>query len=199
MKTLILNRISQLFLLVFLASNWCQPEATGGSHTEKHRNSSQTIQLALSIRAGQREFRMSDTLHLETQLTNTSADTLYLFDGVCWNPGNLLNIHAFDIHGKEVSGKSNFLRDCLPPPPARDDASRFIKLEPGTFYGVTEKFIVRELVPEPGEYIVVVNYRSGLSEDWILKYGGEKITPLPIWTSDYPELSSNRLRLVVKP
>lgn len=142
---------------------------------------------------------MSDVLHLEAQLTNTGADTLYLFDDVCWNPGNFLNIHVFDVRGKEVSGHSDFLRDCLPPPPARDDTTRFFRLKPRTFYGVIEDFDVRELVPRPGEYIVVVNYLSGISEDWISKYGGERVAALPVWTREYPELSSNRLLVVVKP
>lgn len=142
---------------------------------------------------------MNDALRLQTQLTNVGSDKLYLFDDVCWNPGNFLNIHVFDAQDKEVSGQLDILRDCLPPPPARDDASRFIKLEPGSFYGITETFKIRELVPKPGEYVVVVNYRGALSSDWILRYGGEKVAALPIWTRDYPELSSNRLRLIVKP
>jgi hypothetical protein len=32
-----------------------------------------------------------------------------------------------------------------------------------------------------------------LSEDWISKYGGDNVAALPIWTSAFPELSSNRL------
>lgn len=142
---------------------------------------------------------MRDTLHLEAQLTNTGTDTVYLFDDVCWNPGNSLNIQVFDVEGKEVSGHSDFLRDCLPPPPAHDDITRFFKLEPRTFYGVVEKFDIRELVPGPGEYSIVVHYLSGLSKDWVSQYGGDKMAALPIWTRDYPELSSNRLHIVVKP
>ena len=136
---------------------------------------------------------------METQLTNIGEDTLFLFDDVCWNPGNLLNIQVFDLKGKEVSGHSDFLRDCLPPPPAHDDITRFFKLEPGTFYGVVEKFDIRELVPGPGLYSIGVHYLSGISKDWVSEYGGDKMAALPIWTRDYPELSSNRLYVVVKP
>lgn len=117
---------------------------------------------------------MRDTLHLEAQLTNTGTDTVYLFDDVCWNPGNSLNIQVFDVEGKEVSGHSDFLRDCLPPPPAHDDITRFFKLEPRTFYGVVEKFDIRELVPGPGEYSIVVHYLSGLSKDWVSQYVATK-------------------------
>jgi hypothetical protein len=199
MKVALLNRGLQIALLVLLASISCLPQGTSKQSKEKHKTPSRTLQLSLSIRADQQEYRMSDALHLETQLTNTGTGTLYLFDDICWNPGNHLNIQAFDLRGKEVSGHSDFLRDCLPPPPTRDDTTRFFKLEPGTFYGVTEKFEIRELVPGPGEYVIVVYYLSGLSEGWISEFGGSKIAVLPIWTRDYSELSSNRLRIVVKP
>ena len=142
---------------------------------------------------------MGDVLHLEVQLTNTGADTLYLFDDVCWNPGNSLNIWVFDARGKEVSGNSDFLRDCLPPPPARNDTTRFFKLKPGTFYGVRGKFDIRELVPGPGQYTLVVHYLGVLSQQWISEFGGDKMTGLPIWTRDFPKLSSNRLRIAAKP
>lgn len=141
----------------------------------------------------------SCVLQMETQLNNIGENTLYLFDDVCWNPGNLLNIQVFDLRGKEVSGHSDFLRDCLPPPPEHDDINRFFKLDPGTFYGVVEKFDIRELVPGPGKYNMVVHYLSGISKDWVSEYGGDKMAALPIWTRDYPELSSNRLYVVVKP
>jgi len=199
MKTAILIRVSQIALLVFLTSSVCSPQATNKQDKEKHKSPSKTLRLSLSIRADQQEYRMNDIARLETQLTNTGTDTLYLYDDVCWNPGNFLNIHVFDVRGKEVSGHSDFLRDCLPPPPVRNDTTRFFKLGPGTFYGVVEKFDIRELVPGPGEYIMVVHYLSGISEDWISQFGGDRMVALPIWTRDYPELSSNRLRIAVTP
>ena len=78
-------------------------------------------------------------------------------------------------------GHSDFLRDCLPPPPAHDDLARFFKLKPRTFYGVVEEFDIRELVPGLGEYSMVVHYLSGLSRDWVSEYGGDKMAALPIW------------------
>ena len=143
---------------------------------------------------------MGGTLRLETRFTNSGTQSFYVFgDELCWNPGRLLNIHVFDASGKEVSGHSDFLRDCLPPPPSRDDASRFIELEPGSFEGFAENFDVRELVPEPGEYDLVVKYKSGISKQWISKYGGPKLGALTIWTSEYPEIASNRLHITVNP
>jgi hypothetical protein len=142
---------------------------------------------------------MGEAVSLEVQLTNVSPGTLYLFDDVCWNPGNFLTMQVLTTDGKEVSGKLDYLRDCLPPPPRRNDTSRFFRLEPGTFYGVIENFTVRELVPGPGEYDIVVHYEAAISADWIAKYGGAKIAELPVWTRDQPVLASNRLRISIKP
>ena len=91
-----------------------------------------------------------------------------------------------------------YLRDCLPAPPRRNDTSRFFRLEPQAFYGVIEKYAVRELVAEPGEYDIVVHYEAALTTDWIAKYGGAKIAALPIWTREHQPLTSNRLRISVK-
>lgn len=167
--------------------------------SEVSARSENSLRLSLTIRAERQEYRMSDSVPVEVQLTNTGSRTLYLFDDVCWNPGNFLTMHVFAPDGKEVSGKLEFLRDCLPPPPSRNDTSRFFRLEPDTFYGVIEKFTVQELVPGPGDYEVVVYYEAALSGASITKYGGEKIANLPIWTKDQPLLRSNRLHVTIKP
>jgi hypothetical protein len=185
MRTTTHFRLSSLFLVYFLTLNSCSVEPT--------------VRLTLSILTEKREYRMDDTLQLETRFTNSGTQTFYVFDEFCWNPGNLLNIHAFNPSGKEVSGHSVFLRDCVPPPPSRDDTSRFIELEPGSFEGFAEKFAVRELVPEPGEYDLIVNYQSVISKKWISEYGGPKLATLTIWTNEYPKMGSNRLHITVKP
>lgn len=158
-----------------------------------------SLRLSLTIRADRQVYSLSDAVPLEVQLTNTGPSTLYLFDDVCFNPGNFLTFEVFTTSGKEVSVPITFLRDCLPPPPRRNDTSSFFRLEPQSFYGVIEKYAVRELVAEPGEYDVVVHYEAALSTDWIAKYGGAKIVALPVWTREQPVLTSNRLRLSVKP
>src|SRR5258706_8096212 len=180
--------------------------ASSAQQVDKKKNDSihavdsrSPLRLSLIIRDDQQIYRMADIVQLSTQFTNVGEGTLYLFDDVCWNPGNFLTIHVSTTVGKEVSGKSDFLRDCVPPPPRQNDATRFLRLEPDSFYGVIEKFGVRELVPGPGEYDIVVHYEAALSSDWITKYGGDKIATLPIWTRDQPLLTSNRLRIIVKP
>ena len=158
-----------------------------------------SLRLSLTIRADPQVYQLNDVVRLEVQLTNIGSDTLYLFDDVCWNPGNFLTLEVFTPAGKEVSVPITYLRDCLPYPPRRNDTSRFFRLEPQTFYGVIEKYAVHEFVSEPGEYDIVVHYEAALTTDWIAKYGGPKLAALPIWTREHQPLTSNRLRINVNP
>ncbi|HWX54335.1 MAG TPA: hypothetical protein VN176_07055 [Verrucomicrobiae bacterium] len=171
--------------------------ATVPGNGERSRSTSpdETLHLALSVTTSQHEYRMKDDVRLETQLTNTGNRVLYLFDEPCWN---LLNVQVFTTDGEKVTGKPDFIRECLPPPPRPNDRSRFTRLGPGDVHRVTQKFGITELVPKPGEYDIVLLYRSDLSDEWVHKYGGKKMTALPIWTSEQPVLKSNRLHLVVK-
>ncbi|HEY2113569.1 MAG TPA: hypothetical protein VGJ51_00655 [Candidatus Angelobacter sp.] len=170
------------------------PDAEGGNP----RPLSSVLQLAINAQSPQQFYWITDELQLETYLRNVGGSDLYLFDYICWNPGSLLNIHVFDMAGKEVSGNSGFLRDCLPPPPQPNDTSRFRLLAPGAAYTDTETFSIAELVPKPGEYDLIVYYHSAISRDWIREYGGEKLMALPIWTSEVPTIESNKLHIVVK-
>ncbi|MGB9206111.1 MAG: hypothetical protein WCB94_19290 [Terriglobales bacterium] len=61
-----------------------------------------------------------------------------------------------------------------------------------------EKYKVRELVLEPGDYDIVVHYEAALTADWINKYGGRTLANLPIWTRDQPVLTSNRFRITIR-
>jgi hypothetical protein len=158
-----------------------------------------SLYLELGVTAPRQTYRIKDKVRLEVRLRSTGNRDLYLFDDICWNPGNLLNVHVFNPVGKEVSGKSDFLRDCLPPPPPKtDDISRFRLLKPGAAYEVTEDFSIRELVPKPGDFDVLVAYHSGISAKWIREYGGEKIASLPVWTSELPTVASNRIHIVAR-
>ncbi len=191
-------RLGLWIALVVVTTCSAQPRASK-QNTTPHADSQNSLSLTLTIRAERQGYQMGDSVPLEVQLTNPGPGTLYLFDDVCWNPGNFLTIDVFTPDGKEVSGKLDYLRDCLPPPPRRNDTSSFFKLEPQSFYGIIENFTVSELVPGPGEYDIVVHYEASLSADWIAKYGGKRIAELPIWTRDHPVLASNRLHITIKP
>jgi len=174
------------------------PRVQDGAGTPVSVQGVGSLYLTISIKRPLPAYRMSDKVELETQLTNSGSGDLYLFDDVCWNPGSALNVHVFTPVGRQVSGKSDLLRDCLRPPPKPDDTNRFTLLKAGASYRDTETFSIRELVPKPGGYDLVVHYDSRISASWIREYAGTKIAALPVWTSEQPTLQSNRLHINVK-
>jgi hypothetical protein len=180
--------VLRFFLVVFFGLVSCSPKP-------KIRADN----LAVGILADPRVYRMNDVLDLETRLKNIGVSSFYIFQDMCWDPKNHLNIHVLDLSGNEVTGHASVLQDCHLFSPIADDTSRFIEMEPGSFEGMADKFNIRELVPGPGEYDIVVRYHSGISQEWISRQGGTKLAALPIWTSEYPEIVSNRIRVVVKP
>lgn len=194
-----MNKQWGIWLILAVVATCSAQQQKSKHNSAPFSDSRSSLKLTLSIRASRQAYQMDESVPLEVQLTNTGRSTLYLYDDVCWNPGNFLTVQVLAADGKEVSGKLDCLRDCLPPSPRRNDISRFIKLEPESFYGVIENFTVRELVPGPGEYDIVVHYEAAISADWIAKYGGAKIAELPVWTRDQPVLASNRLHISAKP
>lgn len=157
-----------------------------------------SLSLAVSVKSPKHIYSIKDRLQLEAQLKNVGNRDLYLFDDVCWNPANSLNVHVFNLAGEEVFGKSNFLRDCLPPPPRPNDMHRFHLLKPGQSYTDSESFSISELVPKPGKYGLSVNYHSAISRKWISEYGGANLASLLVWTAEEPLLKSNVLRITVR-
>src|SRR4029077_21126900 len=66
------------------------------SCSRDHGAPARDLKLGLSILTDAHEYPMGGVLRLDTRLMNPGADTAYVFDDFCWNPSNLLNIHAFD-------------------------------------------------------------------------------------------------------
>jgi hypothetical protein len=189
---------SLLTLSVSLVSISCAPQRESEAESESKANT-KTLQLAVQILAEPSAYRMKDSVHLDTRLKNIGAEPFYIFNDMCWNMANHLTLEVLDESGNYVKSHSDAKDDCLPAPPPKNDTSGLIKMEPGSFEAITDNFDVRELVPGPGEYDLVVHYHSGISQEWISQYGGPKMAALPIWTSDYSEIASNRLHIIVKP
>ena len=139
---------------------------------------------------------MSDVLHLEIRFTNTSTNTLYFSDEVCWNPQSLLSIQIFNARGKELQGHSDFVGECLLSQPAGNSIGHYLALRPKAFISVTDQFKMDELVPVPGEYVILVHSISGFSGKGIAALS-QGTTLLPMRTADYPNVFSNRTRIFI--
>jgi len=153
--------------------------------------------LQLTIKTERNVLRMSDTLEMETRLTNLGNKDSYIWEqDMCWNPARGLSMRVMTSAGKDV--QSPFLLDCLPPPPREGDAYQFAKIAPHAFYGKVHRFKVAELVNKPGEYTIHATFNSFLSAKFI----AETLSHDPIsklWTVDMPAITSNRIQIRVKP
>jgi hypothetical protein len=137
---------------------------------------------------------MKDKMHIEVQVANGGDDDVYIWDGIfCWGQGGALNIRALTSAGKQVHPASDFLLDCVPPPPKEGDLTQFIRIGPGRFYGLTGDFDLRDLVDGPGERTLVIRLGGVLSLEFIRTLGYPE---LPYWTSeDKPLISEVHLTI----
>lgn len=122
--------------------------------------------LQLTIKTERNVVRVSDTLEMETRLTNWGNRDRYIWEeDMCWNPARGLSMRVMIPDGKEV--QSPILLDCLPPPPRQGDSYQFLRIAPHAFYGQVYRFKVAELVNKPGEYTIHATFSSFLSASFI--------------------------------
>jgi len=182
--------------LSLVAAFSCVLARSTGSAPGAPSTSSPQVELALKVDCD--TYRLSDTLHLETRLTNVGQIDIYIWEwDLCWNPARGLTMRIVDAQGKDVQGR--ILLDCVPPPPRQGDVYQFIKLAQGNFYGRAEAFALSDLVNGPGEYDISAFFSGSLSRKWIAQYlGKDPIGNLPLWTMDKHPLASNRIHITVK-
>ena len=157
------------------------------------------LPLQLSVRVDRQTYRMSDSMKMETQITNIGHDDVYLYEwSLCYNFARWLRLSVFDAKGTYV--QTHFLTDCVPPPPQPGDIYQFVRVAPGKFYGIALESPIRDLVNEPGEYYMDVSYESCISAEWISEFfAKEPISKLPLWTMEKPILKANRIHIKVVP
>jgi hypothetical protein len=186
----------RLLLLLLVAGLSCVLVRSTGSAPGALAASSQQLELAL--KADRDSYRLSDTLHLETRVTNVGQSDVYIWEwDMCWNLARGLTMRIVDAQGKDVQGR--VLLDCVPPPPRQKDVYQFFKLAQGDFHGRAEAFALSDLVNGPGDYDISATFSGSLSSKWIAEFlGRDPIAKLPLWTMDKPRLASNRVHITVK-
>jgi hypothetical protein len=140
---------------------------------------------------------MSDTITVETQLTNVSNEAVFVDEwNLCWNFARGLVLNVSDANGAEVH--TDFLPDCVPPPPRPGDVYRFVKIDSGRFYGLLDKFPIKEIVNKPGEYDLDVSFEGSISAEWVSQFlASDPISKLPLWTREKPVLHAARIHIRV--
>ena len=182
--------------LVVIWACFCVLTAAAFAQDKSAGVSNKTPNLQLSVRTDRVTYSMKDKLHIEVQLTNVGQSDVYVWRWIfCWGQGPALSIHALDQKGEWVQPKSSFLLDCLPPTPKEHDASQFIRIEPGRFYGVTDDFNLPDLVDGPGKRTLEIGLSGVLSKEIIREFG---FPNLPYWTSDdKPLFARVRIRVIL--
>jgi hypothetical protein len=150
--------------------------------------------LQLTVRTDKKVYSLHEKLHMETQVTNVSRDTVYLYQwDLCWGQGPALSLFVVDSSGSTV--EPAFLLDCVPPPPKSGDMSQFVKLDPNMFFGTSDEFVLRDFVKKPGNYTFEIQLGSALTPEWLAGMGFPK---LPYWTREDKPLE-RKLQITVKP
>ncbi len=106
--------------------------------------------------------------------------------------GPSLNVHVLDSSGHDIY--TDFLPDCVPPPPKLEGMSEFIRIDPGNFYSLSDDFKLRQLVNKPGEYTLIVQCGSWPTPALLVEAGFPK---LPYWTEDKPLVA--KVHITVRP
>lgn len=165
-----------LFIAVILLSA-CSAFAQTSAHVE----------LAIRVRSDGVSFSLRDNIHLEIARENIGNKSLLICRQWGWGTGRT-QVRVFDSRGKEVV--TDFLPDELPPPPQPFD---YVLLEPREFIGLHLEEPTTHFVNQPGEYELIVEYTSYLSE----KYARDvmKMPDKPFWSRERGLVISNRIKL----
>ena len=143
--------------------------------------------LSITVRTEQESYSFRGDVRLVLVRENQGQqDLLFLRQ---WGWGVMrTDIHVFDAKEHEV--RTDFLADELPPPPQPYDS---VLLQPCEFLGTHMGGAAKEFVKQAGEYELVVEYTSYLSEN----YAGEvmKVPSLPFWSRERGTVTSNRIKV----
>jgi hypothetical protein len=144
--------------------------------------------LEISVYADKAVYRLNDRLKLQTQLTNTSKKSLYVFAYLSWGYSASLTLHVSDSSGRGVQGK--FFDDSITPPPPPGQGYDLVRLYPQHFLGTYYYSSIDELnLSKPGEYTLFVEYHSPIS--------ARDAHISPFWGKEDGKIRSNPVRIQV--
>jgi hypothetical protein len=114
--------------------------------------------LAITLRADMDTYGRGGTLRLEVTLLNRSADAIALYGQLLWGPNAGLQLHVIGADGKEIR-RPHVDHDFIVPSSIGSHGS-YLKLPSGHYFGTVREIPLSQLVPEPGDYQLVVDYLS---------------------------------------
>jgi hypothetical protein len=131
---------------------------------------------------------MTDTVVFDVAILNVDEHPADLFQRLEWGEGGGLLLWFRD-------GKKERFRPWVDPPyppPPPDDPGLFIKVEPGRFYGVRERWPVKSIGRgRPGKYTIWVDYTSPVFRENVYDAKFNR-NQMPYWF-DFQGVNSNEV------
>lgn len=141
--------------------------------------------LQLSVKLKDTVVQINSKPQIIVRLKNVSDKPITIYKNLAWGQGKSLSLFIEVIRGK-LDGPT-FLEEVFfrPPFPKED----FIPIQPGEFIEVKRSISLRNFgVMEPGDYRIIVRYRSPIPEDfvpaglevWAMEYGALQTKPVDL-------------------
>ena len=143
-------------------------------------------QLSIRLTSDRVSCSLRGNVQFEVTRENTGNGRVFIYRR--WEWGTISKIRVFDSKGNEVTDVLWPIDD--PPPLASTD---FILLNPGEFQRTQLKMSVKQLTKSPGDYELLAEYRSYLSEDLARKYIRRR--NVPFWSREQSTVTSNKIKL----
>jgi hypothetical protein len=143
--------------------------------------------LTITVKSEKDSYSLHDKIRLTFVRQNVGRERLLVPRQWGWGVMRT-DIRVFDAKGNDV--KTNILVDELPPPPQPYD---FVLLERGDFVGTYKNGDVTQFINAPGDYELVVEYTSYLSETYARE--AMKMPNAPFWSQERGTITSNRIKL----
>jgi hypothetical protein len=137
---------------------------------------------------------MAEDVVFDVAILNIGTNNAYIFDRLWWGEGGGLLFWFRD--GKEERFRPS--ADPPYPPPPMDDLGLFVRLEPGRFYGVRERWHAKDLGrAHPGKYTLWVEFEGPAFRENVYdaKFDRDKI---PDWFY-FQGVNSNQIDFEIVP
>ena len=141
--------------------------------------------VSVVARTDRNRYSRDSVLRLSAYLRNDGDGPVYVDGRMFWTGfGGGLELQIHDANGKRLPAR--VMSDAIMPPPAENDKSILIRLDPGFFYGTSINLKVNDFFPEPGRYSIRVVYKSWLRRESV----APQLRSLPALWENTPQITS---------
>jgi hypothetical protein len=163
----------------------CQPDSPQSDHPQVPSDSNYGLQLSVELK--DTIVRLNSTPQIIVKLKNVGDKPITIYKKLEWGQSKGLSFFIKAISGKLADPTFIPEASYYPPFPKED----FVTIQPGESFEVKRLISLQILgVKEPGDYRLIVRYRSPISEDFAP-------AGLEIWAKEYGPLQTKPIDLKV--